>query len=94
VLGSNNRHLAECLEKEFLIPREKGERVLAYVAEYCLYCLTFKGAVDSPLGKLSLEKTGIQIVEQNTALLNALGGQQSRDSIMQQIREIISGGAG
>jgi len=92
VLGENyNQYLADKLHREFGVPEGQAERMLDYIAECVLTALTLRGAINTPLGKLSLGKSGIQITEQNANLLRILSAPQSEDELRKQIRDILAG---
>jgi len=86
-----NQTLAEQLHQQFLIPQDRAEQILNYIAEFTLYALTFKGAINTPFGKLVLSGDAIEIAEQNHALQGVLKSELSEEAFRQRVHDLVSG---
>lgn len=91
VESTYNQLLVDQLVDQFGISKIRADEIINCIAENILYYTMFKGAINTPFGKIAMLQTGLQIIEQNKALLNSFSREQSAEAITAFIKDIISG---
>jgi hypothetical protein len=86
-----DRQMAAALRKEFGYSDEKCLEILEFIAEFALTSMVLVGPVNTPYGKLAFTDKGVQVVEQNAAVLGTLGKEASREAVVAAVRRIVEG---
>lgn len=84
--------LAQSLQLELGITESLADRVLDHIAYSAILHATFKGAINTPFGKVAMTSNGLQIVEQNPELLSQIASETSLGALEAKVSAFIAGG--
>lgn len=86
-----NQILVDNLVEQFGVTEVRAAEILDSIAETILYTVVFKGPVNTPFGKMSMLKEGIQIIEQNKTLQKRLKSEKSAEAVASLVKEVVMG---
>jgi hypothetical protein len=86
-----NQLLVDQLADQFGVSPARANELINCIAENILFYTVFKGPINTPFGKIAMLQGGLQIIEQNKALINSFKKEQGAEAITAFIKDIISG---